>query len=315
MEYGSSVLELPGAVETVDRRKSTGRNRMRRFLNNYWLIPLFVIYFQLYYAIFAIADPVKELVEANLTFAKGISVVKNLLVEDFPFTFKGHLQEVAYMINYKAGKQQIPQEELARLIELKKDEIYKMIISSQSVTYSEVGGMIFIKNGNLSIMPVTGRNANLSKALHQKSSDVEGFLSLISDKENLRIFRKIDINNNLIEKTRAGLGSTLMPKNVKHRIIRNFINLYDSMSEYNYILMPLEFKRFIGRHSNFGGYVGFFHIHNGLYEEPSEVDINRSYEERQIIFTLTNNGFLTYDVTKARQSEFESIIDFDSDYS
>src|SRR5581483_7963238 len=141
---------FPGGV---DRRNPRRLNRLRRFVNDYWLIPVLVCYLQLSTQVIYSADPpLERLYKGNRTFFQGIPIAYRLATDDFPYTLIGHLHEMVDHGFYKFNLRQIPHGdlELAMAAPESRQEIYDRLVASRERHQSELGGLLtvsYLSNG------------------------------------------------------------------------------------------------------------------------------------------------------------------------
>ncbi|MBI4716106.1 MAG: hypothetical protein HY760_09275, partial [Nitrospirae bacterium] len=105
------------------------------------------------------------------------------------------------------------------------------------------------------------------------------------------------ISDPLVERLRDVLASPRIGEGKKRRLTEQFIATYDLYSESRYLLSPLALKSFLGSRVLEGEYVGIFHFHNDA-EPPSEPDVKASGRDRQIVVSLTDEGFILYDLVR-----------------
>jgi hypothetical protein len=127
---------------------------------------------------------------------------------------------------------------------------------------------------------------------------IAAFLTLIGSEDSREIFEKVGIEKKLIEATDSLLKKDHISNSIKQAMIRNFVDMYDTLSESRYLLSPLQFKEALGKIPFGERYVGLYHFHNGIEEPPSEIDIEQSLRRRQIVMTLSREGWVFYDVVK-----------------
>lgn len=303
-------LLLVGVIQ--EKRNQSVLNKLRRFLNNYWLIPVIIVYLQFYTAIYPLSlslynDPIKVLEEKNVSFLKGASFLYKLTTNNFPYSFIGHTKEVIIRKSYDMNINQIPHSDIVTAFNdhYTKIMIRDIIMKSRNVKNTEVGGILSVSYEHgvpkVNIYEIPSANGSLSDKMHHIINYPEEFIKIISNKENSDFIKKFGLNNRWTDELVYLLSETKIKNNEKRMLINSFITTYDLISESNYILYPLDYKSFIGEININGSYLGFFHFHNGFNEPPSEVDIGRSFDERQIVFTLSEDGFIIYDIVKGVQ--------------
>ncbi len=298
----------------VDRRKRTFRNRLRRSINSYWLVPVFIIYLELLTVLIPPIDsPLKNIVERNLNFFKGPSVAYSLVSTDFPYTLIGHFKEIAIVKKYFLGIDQVPTADIEIALMNKGDvqHIYSRIMASKAYLNTEVGGIVTISyekdNPRLRLYEIPSVNKAFSDSLKRASElSVSQFLALLQEEESKGILAKVEIDSELTERLIEVLSVDSVSNNIKDKLIKDYIRTYDMHSQLKYVLSPADFKSFLGSGKIEGEYLGLFHFHNDYMEPPSEIDVANSYSDRQIVFTLSDNGILLYDIVKGTEHTYEA---------
>src|SRR4030065_2826680 len=141
--YSTSFFEF----NFVDRRKSSFSNRIRRSINSYWLVPVFVLYLELFTVLIPPVDsPLKNIADRNLNFFKGPVVMYSIVSTDLPYVMIGHFKEIAIVKKYFLGIDQVPTADIAIALTNKSDvqHIYSRIIESKAYLNTEVGGIVRI---------------------------------------------------------------------------------------------------------------------------------------------------------------------------
>lgn len=325
--YTYSISDLP----FVDRRKKTLTNRVRRFVNNYYLIPLFILYLEFFAVIIPPIDsPIKTITKRNLYFLKGPIVIYKLVTTDFPHVLMGHFKEIAIVKKYALNIGQVPPENIVKALKDKESirRIYRRVIESRGYNNTEIGGVAFLAyeadGPELRLYEIPSMNRAFSEKLHSslppplkqvqgqgfgspmqamplEDSTVEEFISLLTEMDNRELFKRVGIDENVIEGLIRKLQSDKPDKDQKMALIKDFIRAYDIHSESKYILSPYDFKSFLGSIDVDGIYIGLFHFHNNYMEPPSEVDIENSHTDRQIVLTLGDKGIVIYDIIKGKK--------------
>ncbi|MFQ5455590.1 MAG: hypothetical protein ACE5EA_05205 [Nitrospirota bacterium] len=298
-----------------ERRNPSLFNKGRRALNDYWLVPVIVVYLQFYAALYPpTSDPIKNLYERNINFFSGISILYEITTNDFPYTLIGHFKEILIRSTYGLNIAQPSNEDLVSAINNRTtlENLYNRLLESRRYKNTEIGGILTISYNSgkpeLHLYEIPSANGRLSKRLHILRNFPEKFLDFIRNRENIDFISMLQINSNLIDKLIWNLSDDMIKKEDKRRLIDSFIKNYDIASQSAYLLMPNEFKNFIGRENIRGNYAGFFHFHNSLNEPPSDVDIKRSFDERQIVFTVEKDGVIVYDIIRGKQKEMHLSI-------
>ncbi len=298
----------------VDRRKRTFRNRIRRSLNSYWLVPVFVLYLELFTVLIPPIDsPLKNFTERNLYFFKGPAVIYSLVSTDFPYTLIGHFKEIAIVKKYFLGIDQVPSADIAIALtsKIEVQNIYSRIIASKAYLNTEIGGIATISydkdNPKLRLYEVPSVNKVFSDRLRAVSeSSVREFVALLQKEESREILTKVEVDGEMTAGLIDVLSTDSVSSHIKDKLIRDFIRTYDTHSQLKYVLSPLDFKSFLGSTKIEGEYIGLFHFHNDYMEPPSEIDVANSYTDRQIIFTLSDDGIILYDVVKGTEHTYEA---------
>lgn len=297
----------------IDRRKKTFSNKVRRFINDYWLVPLLTLYLQFVVIFLPLGGPsLNGIFEKNLYFLKGSAVLYNLLTIDFPYTLLGHFEEVTIRAKYDLSLSQIPYEEIVASVENKDSalEVYSLLLRSKRYKNTELGGVASVSYGpegtRLHLYEIPSMNKVFSEKLHNVGDlSIEEFSAFIRDKKNTDFLIKNQISEGMIKNMLKILASDGLDEVHKERVIKSFIDAYDMYSESRYILSPYDFKSFLGSTDIKGQYLGIFHFHNTLYDPPSEVDVSSSHNDRQIVITFAEQGFIVYDILKGKQNSIE----------
>ena len=298
----------------VDRRKRTFRNRIRRGINSYWLVPVFVLYLELLTVVIPPVDsPLKNIAERNLYFLKGPAVIYSLVSTDFPYALIGHFKEIAVVKKYFLGIDQVPSADIAIALTNKSDvhSIYSRIIASKAYFNTELGGIATISydkdNPRLRLYEIPSVNKVFSDRLRAASElSVNEFLNLLQEDEGRGILTKVEVDPEITARLIDVLSADSVSSHVKDKLIKDYIRTYDMHSQLKYVLSPIDFKSFLGSTKIEGEYIGLFHFHNDYMEPPSEIDIANSYSDRQIIFTLSDDGIMLYDLIKGTEHAYEA---------
>ena len=311
MELNESKHYFDGlyGFKFIDRRKPTPVNKIRRFVNNYWLIPVFTLCLELFAVVSPPIDsPIKKLKDRNISFFKGPIILYKLISTDFPYALIGHVKEIAIVNKYTFSVDQIPAEEVTRALENRESisKIYRRVIESKEYDNTEIGGIATLEYDSggpkFHLYEITSLNRIFSEKLHRlENSSREEFLSFIQERDSREILTKVGIDEMITNSLRKVLLSEKPNQHQKMHLIKGFIKNYDIHSEAKYILSPYDFKSILGSGSMHGKYVGLFHFHNSYMEPPSEVDIANSYMDRQLVITLGNSGIVVYDLVKGKE--------------
>lgn len=299
-----------------DRRSITGFNRLRRFLNNYWLLPLIICYLQLATQVIYPADsPLDRLTKGNRAFLQGVPIAYEILTRDFPFTLLGHFYELSVQGLYKAELFQVAHEDIKSALNNPEiqQKLYDKLITSRSHHDSEIGGLLSVsyQEGQpvLHLHEVSSLNERYLQQLRHTRNSPSDFIHLIQSKDNKELLEGVGIQANWVESTSGLVQSTRITEGIREIAIKNFIEMYEALSESRYILSPYQFKEALGKIPFGERFVGIFHFHNGLNEPPSATDIQQSQRNRQIVLTFSNSGWTLYDIHKQELAKVDIKID------
>ncbi len=302
--------------EEDDRRSATGFNRLRRFLNNYWLIPLIVCYLQLAtQAIYPGDSPLERLSKGNRAFFQGIPIAYQIVTYEFPFAFLGHLYELGVQGSYKNDLFQIPHEDIKDALNDSQiqQNLYDRLLASRAHRESEVGGLLAISyqqnEPTLHLYEIPSLNEVYLNKLLEAQASPQGFIALINSEPIIEIFEGVGIHPQWVKSTSNLINNNRISEKVRQTTIKNFIEMYEALSESRYILSPYQFKAGIGKMPLEERFVGIFHFHNGMNEAPSATDIQQSLRNRQIVFTFSNSGWTLYDIDKQNLEKIDINID------
>lgn len=310
--YSEPIFEF----NFVDRRKRTLRNRARRGLNSYWLVPVFILYLELFTVLIPPIDsPLKNITERNIYFLKGPAVIYSLVSTDFPYALIGHFKEIAIVKKYLLGVDQVPSEDIAIALMNRSEvrHIYSRIIESKAYFNTEIGGIATLSYDKYSpkihLYEIPSVNKLFSDRLTAASeSSVSDFLSLLRKEESREILSKVEVDSEITARLMDVLSTDSVSHQIKEKLIKDFIRTYDIHSQIKYVLSPLAFKSFLGSTKIEGDYIGLFHFHNDYMEQPSDIDVANSYTDRQLIFTLSDDGILLYDVVKGSEHSYDASL-------
>lgn len=296
-----------------DRRKKNFPNRLRRQVNNYWLIPVFLLYLELIATVFPpFNSPVTNLKERNLNFLRGPAIIYHLVTTDFPYGLIGHFKEIAIVKKYAFNIDQVSSNDMLKALQDRDTvrTIYRRVIQSRGFDNTEIGGvatMVYTPEGpKLRFYEIPSQNKVFSERLHRlENSTVEDFLSFIREGESREVLLNVGIDESLIDRLISVLTSGKPDNNKKIALIKNFMSNYDIHSESKYILSPYDFKTFLGSADLSGTYIGIFHFHNTYMEPPSNPDVENSSIDRQLVVTLGDKGIVIYDIIKRNMIKYE----------
>ena len=304
----SSSCSYPQDKAFVDRRKKTLSNKLRRFINDHWLLPVFILYLELFIIISSPYNSVGNLRKWNLALLRGPIVMYKIITTDFPHVLVGHFKEISIVKRYEFNIDQVPSKDIARAMGHKESirRIYERIIQSQHIRNTEIGGVATLIYGpqgpEIRLYEIESMNKRLSDKFHRMSPDnINAFIQLLKDEDTRAITERVGIDEGMIKNLMELLTSDKISLKDKKKLINNFISTYDVYSEYKYILSPYDFKDFLGSTHMKGKYIGLFHFHNNYMEPPSDIDVQNSYMDRQLVFTLGKHGIIIYDVIKGKE--------------
>ncbi len=299
-----------------DRRSRSGFNRFRRFLNNYWLIPLIFCYLQLATQVFYPADsPLDRISKGNRAFFNGVPIAYKIITYDFPFALLGHLYELGVQGTYKTNFFQVPHKDIKAALGTPdvQTTFYNRLVSSRNHHDSEIGGLLSISyEGNtpkLYLHEIPSLNEVFLTRLREASASPKDFIELINSKSSKDLFHGVGILPEWVASTTKLIKTSHITEKSRQNTILNFIEMYEALSESRYILSPYQFKAGIGKIPFAQRFVGIFHFHNGLNEPPSPTDIQQSLRNRQIVFTFSESGWTLYDVEKQNLAKIDIKID------
>lgn len=300
----------------VNRRSITGFNRIRRFLNNYWLLPLIVCYLQLAtQVIYPTDSPLDRLTKGNRAFFQGVPIAYQILTHEFPFTLLGHFYELSVQGLYKAELFQVAHEDIKSALNNPETQqkLYDKLVASRAHHDSEIGGLLSLsyQEGQplLHLYEVSSLNERYLQQLRNNRDSPSDFINQIQSKDSEELLNGVGIQANWVESTSGLVQSTRITDSTREIAIKNFIEMYEALSESRYILSPYQFKEALGKIPFEERFIGIFHFHNGINEPPSATDIQQSQRNRQIVLTFSDSGWTFYDVHKQELSKVDINID------
>jgi hypothetical protein len=296
---------FPSGPSGWERRSRTFPNRLRRKLNDYWLIPLLICYLQLSTQfIYPAEPPLERLYKGNRTFFQGIPIFYKITTHEFPYTLMGHFYEIAGHGLYRFDIDQVPHRDLRVALESPEigQQIYDRLTASRRHRQSELGGILTVSyhqgDPSIHLHEITSLNEIYLGRLKEQRHSVTAFRSFLSDKEAEEIFEKVGVQQKWKTDLVAALKSERLTDSVKWILIDNFIDTFEALSESRYLLSPYQFKEALGKIPFGERVVGLYHFHNGFDEPPSPIDVEQSLRKRQIVMTLNKEGWTLYDVVK-----------------
>lgn len=307
---------FPSNPSGWERRSPTFGNRLRRKLNDYWLIPLLICYLQLSTQfIYPAEPPLERLYKGNQTFFQGIPIFYKITTHEFPYTLMGHFYEIAAHGLYRFDLHQVSHHDLRAALQSPEigQELYDRLAASRRHRQSELGGILTLsyRQGDPSIRlyEITSLNEVYLNRLRELKHSAPQFLEFLEDKEAEEVFEKVGVQPKWRTELASALKRERMTDSVKQTLIDNFVNTFEALSESRYLLSPYQFKEALGRVPFGERFVGLYHFHNGLEEPPSPIDIEQSRRKRQIVMTLSKEGWTLYDVAKEDLKRIDIDVD------
>ncbi|MFQ5596422.1 MAG: hypothetical protein ACE5GK_00065 [Nitrospiria bacterium] len=304
------------AIPWRERRRRSGFNRARRFVNDYWLIPILFCYLQLATQIVYPADaPLQRLSKGNLAFFQGIPIAYRILTNDFPNTMIGHFYEIGIHALYKGNLLQPSHDDLRLAFSTPETqgEIYHSMMASRNHHDTEIGGILTIsyppEGARVHLHEIPSLNKEHLAKLRDAIDSPEVFMDLISPEKNQELLDGVGIQTQWAEKIISVNNNERVPEDAKKRVLENFVEMFRALSESRYLLSPYQLKHGLGKIPFNERVVGLFHFHNGLNEAPSMVDMHQSMLKRQIVMTFSEEGWTLYDLVKRKTSKIEFKID------
>jgi hypothetical protein len=287
----------PSPPKPADRRSGHPVNRARRFLNNYWLVPVVVIYLQLLAALLNVHGSGEHgLLARNRMFFQGIPLTLEILAHDFPYAVIGHGKEIAYHWGGRGAS--VPPEAVAEGVDGMREEIYRAILASRSRHDTEVGGIVMITAGDrVAMHPVPSSNGALVRAL--KSLSPEDAIRELKKPANRPIVHALTTAVGPVDRIGALLNDPKVRPSERDRAFSAFLYSLEVASESRYVILPMVFKATLG-HLPERRLLGMYHFHNELDVPPSMADVAASEDMRQFVFVLAEDGFNLYDLYQGR---------------
>ncbi|MBI4716102.1 MAG: hypothetical protein HY760_09250, partial [Nitrospirae bacterium] len=229
-----------------DRRRKTLGNRSRRFLNNYWLVPVFAAYLELFAVALPSGEaPLEQMVQRNVSFVAGTGVLYDLVSTDFPHTLIGHAKEIVIRKRFDLELGQVPFEALSRAMEdpAMVKALHGRLLESRKDHTTELGGVATLSHGpegpRLHLYEIASVNGGFSRDLRKAGSgSVPEFVACVGEEEHRAFLRKVGISDPLVERLRDVLASPRIGEGKKRRLTEQFIATYDLYSESRYLLSP-----------------------------------------------------------------------------
>jgi hypothetical protein len=285
--------ESPESPANPDRRSAHPFNRLRRFLNNYWLVPVVVIYLQLLTALLNVHGTGEHgLLARNRLFFQGIPLTFEILAYDFPYAVIGHGKELTYHWG-GAGLAMAPAE-VSDDVHPMDAEIYRAILASQARHDTEVGGIVMLApDGRIVLHPVPSSNGDLVRTL--KALTPEAAIAELRKPVNRPIVNALAASVGPIDRISKLLDDPKVVPAQRERAFSALLYSIEVVSESRYVLLPMVFKATLGRLPEWR-LVGMYHFHNEVDVPPSLADVAASADMRQLVFVLEPDGFNLYDL-------------------
>lgn len=289
---------MPGThthLPVADRRSPSLFNRGRRFLNNYWLVPVFVLYLQFLAALMSLHDgQAVDLAEKNRAFFTGIPLFVEILGTDFPYGVIGHGKELLHAMG--GDEQLVTPLEVAAAVERRKHEILLVLQASREEHHTEQGGVLTVDpNTKISLAPIPSSNGRFLTELMGLTPAELG--ERLQGARMRTLISAISGDTQTLDRILGLLANTEIPQDAKDLTLDSYLFSLRTTSEARYVLLPLEFKAALGRLPAWR-YAGIYHFHNEFDSPPSDADMEASFHARQFVFCLTRDGFLLYDIAK-----------------
>ncbi len=301
-----------GILTWQDRRRRTGFNRARRFINNYWLVPVLFCYLQLATQVIYTADsPLARLSKGNQAFFNGIPIAYQIATHDFPNTLLGHFYEIGVQGFYDAELFQTDHDDLKVALSSPEaqEEIYQKLIASRDHHASEIGGILSISyhddGPKLQLNEIASLNEIYLNGLRAALDSPTEFLELLRAEKHQQTLEGVGMQPRWIDQTVSLINNERINGQTQKLLLQNFVEMFEALSDSRYLLSPYQLKAGLGEIPFDQRYVGLFHFHNGLNEAPSPVDIQQSMRKRQIVMTFSETGWVMYDVSKRKLSKID----------
>jgi len=283
----------PQSPPPADRRGTTPFNRLRRFLNNYWLVPVVVVYLQLLAALLNVHGTGEHgLLARNRLFFQGIPLTFEILAHDFPFAVIGHGKEITY--HWGGAGLTLPPVQVAAGVRGMRQEIQRAILASQARRDTEVGGLVMLtSDGRIALHPIPSSNGEFIRTL--KALRPEAAIEELRKPGNALIVRALAQSVRPLDRIAALMSDPKVRPTERERVFSAFLYSMEVASESRYVLLPMVFKATLG-HMPEWRLIGMYHFHNELDVPPSAADIDASTDMRQLVFVLAEDGFNLYDL-------------------
>ncbi len=299
-----------------DRRSGSSFNRIRRFINNYWLIPVLICYLQLAtQAIYPGDPPLERLTKGNNAFLKGIPIAYKIATDDFPYTLLGHFYEIGTQVLYKSQLLQVSHDDIKAGLSAPgmQTELYRRLIASRTHRESELGGILSLSYSDgaakLHFHAIPSLNEGYLIKLRNAIDSPRTFRHLLESEGYQEILESVGIQKRWAKDTLFLMQNQNIPHKSRRMATENFVDMFSALSESRYLLSPYQLKNALGKLPLKERFVGLFHFHNGLNEPPSSVDTQQSMRKRQVVLTVANEGWTLYDLVQREASKIDIEID------
>jgi hypothetical protein len=275
---------------------------VRRFLNDYWLVPVLVIYLQLMAALMGSDSGQDGLMDQNKTFFSGVPLAARIVTHDFPYAIIGHSKEMWHRFAAGSG---LSSEEVASNIALQKTDIYNALWASRKNRKTEIGGVLSIRTGGaIALQPVPSSNGVFLGKINGMEP-LDAINTLIAP-ENAEMLSALAGNPSVLRRVARIITSDTFDDTVKQSTLDSVLYALEVASEARYVVLPVDFKEHLG-HMETWHYAGVYHFHNELNSPPSGMDMESSFGVRQFVFCLAKDGFDLYDIEAGhtRMTHFE----------
>lgn len=281
----------------VDRRAPTRLNRARRFMNNYWLVPVVVIYLQLLAALLNVHGTGEDgLLARNRLFFQGIPLTIQILSHDFPYAVIGHAKEIAYYWGDRGAD--VPPEDVAAAVREQRDALYGAILASRVRHDTEEGGLVTVTaDGRVVLHPVPSSNGALLTQI--KGMPPREAMAVLRDPANRSVVEALAGSMAPVERIGRLVEDPDIAPPERARAFSAFLYSLEVTSESRYTIKPMVFKATLG-HLEDWRLLGMYHFHNEVDLPPSDADVAASHDMRQFVFVLADDGFNLYDLQSGR---------------
>ncbi|MDH5526382.1 MAG: hypothetical protein OEY97_03630 [Nitrospirota bacterium] len=276
----------------VDRRSKSRLNRYRRFFNNYWLVPVVVIYLQLLAAAMDLSGG-QGIIQQNQRFISGIPVAAKLVTHDFPYTALGHAKEIYHAVQGTRGDS----EQVMFHVERTKEQIYRDLVASRGLRHTEVGGVVAVGGDGARLHAIRSANAAFIESL--EGLPPEALARALERPESRQMVVTLQGNTQMMDRVLGLRENRNVAEYARDAALDALLASLRTVSEARYMVEPLAFKSELG-HMPEWGFAGVFHFHNELATPPSEMDVEASFAARQFVFCLTREGFDLYEIDQGR---------------